>query len=268
MPRLDLILLPLIAGYIFAITFNLTKYYHLRLERQRLIYNSLVFAIIISVIAYLFDFFILKSNFSISFCNFKTESASFYRNKISLFIDELFHISNVKGLKHSILTFTISWPLAKILNLFFSRKFSFDYTISKWGNQLERIIWFSLTKKNEEDKLLMITTKSNKVYIGYVNKLSEPIGETYITILPNFSGYRSKDDLRVEITTKYTDVIEKYILEDRQDEIGEKLSIILPVSEILIVSKFDNEIFGQFNTDVSSNKSNSTLLQRFQNFFK
>lgn len=119
MPRLDLILLPLIAGYIFAITFNLTKYYHLRLERQRLIYNSLVFAIILAFFAYLIDYFILRSDFKMSFCNYSFEKNSFYRNKVSLFVDNLFNTSDIKGIKHSILIFTISWPLAKFLNLFF-----------------------------------------------------------------------------------------------------------------------------------------------------
>lgn len=128
------------------------------------------------------------------------------------------------------------------------------------------MIWFSLTKKDDADKLLMITTKSNKVYIGYVSKLSEPIGENYITILPNFSGFRNKDNLRLEITTKYTDIIEKYVLEGREDEIGDKLGVILPVSELLIISKFDNEIFGQFNTDLSS-PAKLSFIEKIQNIF-
>lgn len=41
MPRLDLIILPLIAGYVFLCTFNLTKYYNIRVDKQRLIFNSL-----------------------------------------------------------------------------------------------------------------------------------------------------------------------------------------------------------------------------------
>lgn len=42
MPRLDLIILPLLAGYIFLFTFNLTKFYNIRVDRQRLIFNSLL----------------------------------------------------------------------------------------------------------------------------------------------------------------------------------------------------------------------------------
>ena len=109
----------------------------------------------------------------------------------------------------------------------------------------------------------MITTKSNKVYIGYVSQLSEPIGESYVTILPNFSGYRNKENLKIEITTRYTDVIKKYVEEDRAEEIDKKLGIILPVSEILIVSKFDNEIFGRFNENPAESEREQKELSLY-----
>ncbi|MDN3673848.1 hypothetical protein QWY99_12385 [Flavobacterium branchiarum] len=95
----------------------------------------------------------------------------------------------------------------------------------------------------------MITTKSNKVYIGYVNKISEPLSESYIRIIPNYSGYRDKEKLTIDITTKYTDVIKDYLKRNKKKEIDEKLGIILPASEILIVSKFDADIFGRFNSN-------------------
>lgn len=266
MPRLDLILLPLLGGYIFLSTFNLTKYYHIRIEKQRLIYNSLVSAFLLSVLVYSLDYFLLKSSLQVNLYNYKSEPISYYRDYVSTLVSHILNNNTTNGLKHSILIFLIAYPLASFLNIFFSREFSFDYTIQRWGSQLDRLIWFSLTEKSDEDKLLMITTKSNKVYIGYINKLSEPIGESYITILPNFSGYRNKDNLKIEITTKYTDVIRKYVEEDRANEIDNKLGIILPVSEILIVSKFDNNIFGRFNEESSaSDQSNKGIIKNLFN---
>lgn len=244
--RLDLIILPALAGYIFLYTFNLTKFYNIRVDRQRLIFNSLICTVILTFLAFLIDHFFLKSTFSI--CCMKP--ISFYRQQFSTLIDEIIGKKNIIfGFKHSILVFLISFPLAKILNIFYGRKYAFDYTIRKWGSQLDRLFWFSLTQKKDEDKLLMITTKSNKVYIGYVNKISEPLGESHIRIIPNYSGYRNKENLTIDITTKYTDVIKDYVENGRRKEIDEKLGIILPISEILIVSKFDSDIFGRFNTD-------------------
>lgn len=267
MPRLDLILLPLLGGYIFLVIFNITKYYHLRLERQKLIYNSLAAAVLLSIISYLTDYYILKSNFSINCYLLKTRSLFEYRIDVSNWVDSVLNIKSIPGLKHSILTFVISYLLANFLNIFFSRNFAFDYTIERWGNHLERLIWFSLTEKNDEDKLLMLTTKGNKVYVGYINKLSEPIGESYLTIIPNFSGFRNKDNLKLEITTTYTDVIEKYVLENRESEIGNKLGVVLPVSEILFVSRFDSEIFGRFNENATnSNAEVPSITRKLLNF--
>lgn len=262
MPRLDLILLPLLGGYIFLITFNLTRYYHVRIaEKQRLVYNSLVSAFLLAIIVYLIDYVILRSNIYVDLYCFKSKPFASYRTHISRFINNVLNNVPATGLKHSLLIFLVSYPLAKVLNIFFNRKFSFDFTIRRWGSQFDRLIWFSLTEKSDEDKLLMITTKSNKVYIGYVSKLSEPIGETYITILPNLSGFRSKDTLKLEITTNYTDVIKKYVEEDKADEIDDKLGVILPVSEILIISRFDNDIFGRFNeNNIPQHKEQSAIL--------
>ena len=50
MVKFDLLLLPLIGGYIFLITSYFTKFYHQRLDRQRLIFNSVIAGILISII--------------------------------------------------------------------------------------------------------------------------------------------------------------------------------------------------------------------------
>ena len=259
MPRLDLIILPLLAGYIFLYTFNVTKFYNLRVDRQRLIFNSLVCTVGISIFAFLFDYYILRTEITI----FEFKPIIEYRTSISALIDEIIGKKNIVfGLKHSLLILFLSYPLAIFLNVFCSRTFAFDFTIRKFGSQMDRLFWFSLTEKKDEDKLLMITTKSNKVYIGYVNKISEPLNESHIRIIPNFSGYRDKEKLTIDITTKYTDVIKYYVENNRKKEIDEKLGIIIPTSEILIVSKFDADIFGRFNENDDTLEIKESTFQK------
>ncbi|HQC05405.1 MAG TPA: hypothetical protein PK067_00120 [Kaistella chaponensis] len=263
MPRLDLIILPLLAGYIFLFTFNLTRFYNIRVDRQRLIFNSMLCSVGISVLAFPLDFYILKSQTTI-FCS---KPLVEYRTYFSILVNNIIGKNSIVfGFKHSILILIISYPLAKFLNIFCSRKFAYDFTIRNFGTQLDRLFWYSLSEKKDEDKLLMITTKSNKVYIGYVNKISEPLGESHIRIIPNFSGYRDKENLTIDITTKYTDVIKFYVENNRKKEIDDKLGIIIPTSEILIVSKFDADIFGRFNTnDIIEVPSETTTQKIFRN---
>lgn len=244
MLRFDLLILPLLAGYIFLITFNLTRFYNIRVDRQRLVFNALLCSVGITFFTFIFDFYVLKS-----------QPLLFYRAYLGQLIDRIVGRDTMTfGFKHLLLALLISFPLAKFLNLFYSRKSAFAFTIRKFGSQLDRLFWLSITAKKDEDKLLMLTTKNNKVYIGYVSEISEPLGDSYIRIIPNFSGYRDKDTLTVAITTKYTDVIQYYVEADRKSEIDEKLGVIIPTSEILIVSKFDSDIFGRFN---SSDKGTS-----------
>lgn len=231
MPKFDLLLLPLLGGYIFLITFTLTKFYHQRIERQRLIFNSLILAFFVSIIGLLFDEYVLKSTCLIN-----------YREAMGKLLS-----IEYSGLNQSILIFLISYPLAKLLNLITSNRFMLNYVVNKWGDEYEKLFWSSLQSKNDEDKLLMITTKSNKVYVGYVNRISEPINNSHITVIPNFSGYRDKETQEFKFTTDYISVLQHFINNDEEELIDEKMGILIPKSEIVLVSKFDYNVFNRFH---------------------
>lgn len=232
MPKFDLLLLPLLGGYIFLITFFLTRFYHQRIERQRLIFNSSILAVALSLIMLGVDEFILKK----FFLNFRETIGKI--NPIEY-----------DGLNQSLFIFLSSFPLAKLLNFLLPKKRALKYVVNKWGSDFEKLFWVSLQSKDDEDKLLMVTTKCNKVYVGYVNQISEPIGNSHITIIPNFSGYRDKETQEFSVTTDYLNVLEHYINADQQKLIDQKMGIIIPLTEITMVSKFVSEIFDRFNYD-------------------
>ncbi len=249
MPRLDIILLPLLGGYIFLITFNYTRFYHKRIEKNRLIYNSLLTAFGLTGFVYLLDYFIFKNNnYYLKLCSFETSSIKEIRDYISVTIDEIMHFTK-PGFKQSLFAFIISYPLALLLNKLkiFNKAFSFDYSIMKWGNEYEKLIWNTLGEADDLDKLLMVTTKSNKVYIGQITKLSEPMENTHIIIIPTLSGYREKETQKLIITTDYTNVIENASEDNETELLDNKLGVIIPFTEIVLISRFDFQIFGQFN---------------------
>lgn len=256
MPRLDLIFLPLLGGYLFLIYFNRTKFFHQRIEKNRLIYNSLLVAFILISFVYVIDYlFFNNNNHYLEVYCFKSNTVSHYRHIISKTLDEIIRFK-IPGIKQCLIVLVISYPIAKLLNLFaiYQENFSFDYTINKWGNEFDKIIWNSLGEKDDLNKLLMITTKSNKVYIGHITKLSEPLENTYLRIIPSLSGYREKDTHKLNITTNYTNIIQNSSDNGETQDLDNKLGVIIPISEVILISKFDYQIFGSFN-DISKEES-------------
>lgn len=245
MPKFDLLLLPLLGGYLFLSNFNFTRYYHQRIERQRLVFNSLIFAFILSIIGLLLDEYILKL-FPV------------FRNYLGYLVPIKYD-----GIKQSILIFGISYPLAIFLNLILNNKWLFGRVVKIWGDEYEKLFWDSLQYKNDADKLLIVTTSNNKVYVGYVNRISEPINSSHITLIPNFSGYRDKNTQEFFITTNYLSVLEHYITEDEEELIDLKMGILIPRSEIILVSRFSYDIFIRFQEiDDESIENNSGDSQK------
>lgn len=239
MPRLDLLLLPILGGYVFLITFNLTKYYHQRIDKQKLVFNSILAAIGLSFISLIIDEHILKR-----FPEFRE------------IIGGLIPI-NKEGLNESLLILGISYLSALLLNFIISDSLMYNLTIKRWGTDMERMFWRSIKEKQLADKLIMITTSLGKVYIGYVNTISKPIGHSSITIIPYMSGFRDQNDKRVRLTTNYVPIIMKYLNNNEVEKIDDKFGIVLPIEIISLVSKFDINIYNSFHSKKSNNSSSN-----------
>ncbi|EQB0138338.1 hypothetical protein ACYAD5_000281 [Enterobacter cloacae] len=85
-----------------------------------------------------------------------------------------------------------------------------------------------------EDRPVLVSLKSRKLYVGVVNMISEPNEKQgpnlEISISPIMSGYRDKDTLRVLFSNDYNDL----------DDID--TSIIFPLSEVSHASWFNIDI--------------------------
>lgn len=232
MVKFDLLLLPLIGGYIFLITSYFTKFYHQRLDRQRLIFNSVIAGVLLSIVGlYLNEF--LKLECFVCF------------RKFFKYLVPIQH----EGLTISFYIFAISYPLAKIVNKILPKNLALYWNIQKWGDDYEKLFWDSV---GDENNLLMITTKSNKVYVGYLSNVSEPLKNSHITIIPSMSGYRDKETQVFKITTDYTDTLDNYFKENKTNKLEDVIGMTIPTSEINIVSKFIPELFKGFKDNESS----------------
>lgn len=146
MPKFDLLLLPLIGGYVFLITFTITKFYHQRIERQRLIFNSVIVGLFLSLLGFCLDHLLQQFTFSI---------------KIRAIVGQFIPFEYA-GINQSIGIFLLSYPLAKLANLIYSKKKALKYVVEKWGTPQEKFLWQSLNSKKDADKLVMLTTKKTR----------------------------------------------------------------------------------------------------------
>ncbi|RWR03623.1 hypothetical protein ED28_01150 [[Pantoea] beijingensis] len=109
-----------------------------------------------------------------------------------------------------------------------------------------------LVQAIDEDKLIFVTLKSRKVYIGYVAAPRiEHTHTQHLAIIPYISGYRDKDTLCYHEQHRY---YELYLSEDISAD-SEPLNLqhfrhVIPMDQVEIVSLFDTKTyqsFGQFS---------------------
>lgn len=100
----------------------------------------------------------------------------------------------------------------------------------------------------EDAKLVSITLKSRKVYIGFVsqNFFNPWAGVKSITVIPVYSGYRDPGDFHIEFTTSYDAVIRYSVENDDIDLDISDFQTGIPITEIVSVNIFDPRVYEKF----------------------
>ncbi|MDP2672323.1 MAG: hypothetical protein Q8O84_00735, partial [Nanoarchaeota archaeon] len=138
-----------------------------------------------------------------------------------------------------IFTYPVNWIYWKWLKVQSFKLFA--KAILKHGDELERTFLDSLKFK----KLLQITLKNNKVYVGIVARVNEPQKTNYVEIFPVMSGYRESESKILHITIPYTKVIEALDKEGKTP-ILKDFKIVIKQDEILTTTIFYPEIYDKF----------------------
>ncbi len=107
-------------------------------------------------------------------------------------------------------------------------------------DQFERLLAEALRASRQ----IQVTLSNQKVYIGWVTRSPNPHGqEKYFRIQPSMSGYRSKDDGEVQLTTFYDDILERF----RDDRARlRSYEIVIPIDKIVSASGFDLAAYVEF----------------------
>jgi len=101
----------------------------------------------------------------------------------------------------------------------------------------------------EQHSLLLITLKNRKVYIGAVLKDSnlqfkelDAEEEKYIKVIVALSGYRSDADMKMHLTTDYTDEELEICMRDAGMS-NFDLEILISVKEIASIQPFNPKVY-------------------------
>lgn len=157
----DLLLFSLVAGYYLIVTLETRhKYIQLRFDRQKLLFNSVIVGIILSLVSFAI-----------------TSIATFYFHEQVIFLETLLPIRK-PYFGTSVLTLVLSFLVAQVGNAFRPRTKYIIGAIDVIGNELELLMKSSF----EEETLLLISLKNNKFYIGWATSLPIPTQSKYISI--------------------------------------------------------------------------------------
>jgi hypothetical protein len=223
----NLLLVPLLGGFVVISLCNRFRFKSVRLDGYRLLLHSSLAGLFLLGFAELLVV-ILRSRLGP--------------------LDILFHQAiPFQGSGVATLAFLLSFPFCLVANLIYKVESEIDRVIDAKGDPLELM----LRKSLKETKSVLISVKSGKVYVGLVTYNSSPsVSVESMKIFPVRSGYRDTNTRTVEFTTDYSAVLDR-ILEDDDAVSGVDLSdfeVVIPFREIESMTIFDPTVYGLFSS--------------------
>ncbi|WP_147197417.1 hypothetical protein [Pantoea sp. CCBC3-3-1] len=107
-----------------------------------------------------------------------------------------------------------------------------------------------LVQAIDEDKLIFVTLKSRKVYIGYVAAPRiEHTHTQHLAIIPYISGYRDKDTLRYYEQHRYYELYLSENITPRSEPLNlQHFRHVIPMDQVEAVSLFDVKTYKMFDS--------------------
>ncbi|MEM8999516.1 MAG: hypothetical protein AAGB24_04565 [Bacteroidota bacterium] len=237
--RFDLILFPLLGGYLFLVICPITKYLHQRIERQRLIFHAAIAGGIITTFTYwLRDLLARWDGAIISF--FKSLMPSLVRDS---------------GWNTLMATLPMGILLGLICWFFLSLNRKFNKPLFRSTRWVSNSVYYN---GDDFDKLFLesfkngwaiaITLKNGKVYVGEVLKIPKPSESNQLRILPLMSGYRHKEYQTLHFTTFYSKVY-KYYMQKGISTARLKMDLLIDRGQIISTNRFDFDVYARFGKE-------------------
>lgn len=238
MEEINYIIFIILGGYLFLFIFHGSRYYHQRLDRQKVIYNSIIAGSCIAVpIFYLRDFL---PNCLINWMWHAIPIEPEFLNEFKFF-GRSFICMPLGIILASLCNFFFGWNW-KICKSHWSTVPMLRGTTLKFGDDFEQLYWDTHNEESLQNRLVCVTLKNGKVYIGWFKELSKPLGNSHISIFIAISGYRKKETKELKIMTGYLTAYENYHenigKEYQKVELRNFLEIRILKKEILTMKRF------------------------------
>jgi hypothetical protein len=227
----NLLLLPLLGGFIFFSHWNRTAFFAKRQDKERLLLYSSLWGTLFLGLSFLLSTLI-------PFSTWLTDIRRWWA----------FHTPSIEysGVSSCALLLGLLLPL--ILNKLWPFNRIWDEqkqgvkSLLKYGSQLEKLLYRSLI----EGKRVMVTLKGGKVYVGRVTISLTPQEDLDFLLLPSKSGYRDEKQ-RLMLTTDY-DATYRAIEETEVDylDIISDFGIVVPIPEVLTASLYRADVHAKY----------------------
>jgi hypothetical protein len=218
----NLLLLPLLGGFLFL---HISHYYRFgaqRLDGYRLLFQSAIAGILLSVLARL-----------AIICLIQTAPGQYLDQSWMLFSP-----FNYSGTSAAALL--LGPVIALLTNLFINKQKAWELEIRDHGNFFLRL----LHQAQKDKQVISVTLDSRKWYVGWVAQAPnlDP-QEQYFRLLPLISGYRDKDTLVIRRKVIYEDVLQDPTIESDQ------FVVTLPLKDVKIASLFNEDVYNTYFAD-------------------
>jgi hypothetical protein len=227
----NLLLLPLLGGYIFVRKCFRTRYNALRSENYRLLFLAAEFGLYLLLLAACLR--LLSISGSIPLVSY---------------IDYLWHkLVPFDYAGTAFLAFFLGVTLWKPVNWLFGyeSEAEVDRAIREKGDPLEVLLKDAM----RDSKAVLVTLDSGKVYVGQVITNFNPAYDVRsIKISPIVSGYRKPEDQTVVFNIDYTELLTSIYKQDPNVSERDRgdLGIVIPLDEIKSASIFSLPMYKRF----------------------
>lgn len=222
----NILLLPLLGGYIFITYWTVTRFTARRYSGERLIIHSAIAGLVFLIIAFVAT----------------TEIAKLQPSAVTWWSAHVpFAYSGA-----SILSFLLGALLWIPLNWFADRDERAAKVVADTGDFLEVLLDQSI----RELKQVSITLKSGKVYIGFVTSAFDPADERkYMKMMPTLSGYRDSATHQLMIVQDYSEAYQNLADDDPAflDRMADEFQLVLPIAEVASANLFDPAVYEIFS---------------------